>query len=458
MLVVTLPPSAAKHPAVFARQAKQRGASILEIRGDLTPHLAPFVSSLPILLSPRGYPLVGFKPFAVDLELDECDRSVERPKKAKLIVSAHDYDKTPALPRLKKIVLKMMKHRPWAVKIATFIRTYDDLLTLSALQDWLRQRGQRSVILGMGEKAHLSRVTSPLCNALTYASMDGHEASADGQLPLSFYGLTQGRVKPLLFGIIGGPQITASKSPLIHNALFQRHKVDALYSSFPTDDFAAAMRVLTKGGVSGLSVTAPFKRDAFTVSTDQESAVKDLGVANTLRRSGTAWHAFNSDWYGILHGYPELARAKKIAILGSGGAVPSAIRAVRKANPKATITVFARDPEKAQKTLASSGVQIAYISDSRKVSADAVICAVSEDKTLSFPSPASATALAIDLRYGKPTRFLVAAAKAGYRTRDGIPMLIHQALRQFQVFTGRDPAPSDAAFLTRLLSSSSHGQ
>ncbi len=458
MLVVTLPPSAARNPAAFAKKAKQSGASLLEIRGDLTPHLTPFQSPLPILLSPRGYPLDGFKAFAVDLELHECERSPERPKKAKLIVSIHDYDKTPALPRLKKTVLQMMKYRPWAVKIATFIRTYDDLLTLSALQDWLRQRGQRSVVIGMGEKAHLSRVTSPLCNALTYASLDGHEASASGQLPLSFYALTQGRTKPLLFGIIGGPHITASKSPLIHNALFQRHKVDALYSSFPTDDFAAAMRVLTKGGVSGLSVTAPFKRDACTIATDHEDAVKELGVANTLRRSGTAWYAFNSDWYGILHGYPELARAKKVAILGSGGAVPSAIRAVRKANPKAVITVYARDPEKARKTLAACRVQVEYISDSRKASADAVICAVSEDKTLSFPRPASSAATAIDLRYGKPTRFLVAAAKARYRTRDGVPMLIHQALRQFQVFTGQDPAPSDAAFLTRLLSSPSHGQ
>ncbi len=458
MFVVTLPPSAARHPSVFAREAKRRGAALLEIRGDLTPGLEPFASPLPILLSPRGYKLEGFKAFAIDLEMDEVAKFKEKPKTAKLILSAHFYDKTPALVRLQKTVLQMIKHRPWAVKIATEIRTYDDLLVLSALQDWLKQRGQRSIVLGMGPKAHLSRITSPLCNALTYALLDGFEPSAAGQLPLSFYALTQGRSKPRLFGILGGPHIVSSKSPLIHNALFQRHKIDALYSSFPSEDFQAAVRVLSKGGVSGLSVTAPFKRDAFDLAAHREDVVTELGVANTLIRSGKTWSAFNSDWYGIFKGYPELAKAKTVAILGSGGAVPSAILAARRASPKAVITVFARDPDKAKAALASTGVAVEYITNARKASADVVICAVSEDKTLSFPRPASASALAIDLRYGKVTRFLAAAKKAGYRTSDGTAMLIHQALRQFEIFTGKTSSSSDAAFLSRLLSSASHGQ
>lgn len=458
MFVVTLPPSAANDPKAFARKAKAAGASLLEIRGDLTPKLAPFASPLPILLSPRGYKLEGFKAFAVDLEIDELGQQSEKPKSSKLIVSLHDYDRTPPIARLRKTILSMVKYRPWAVKIATEIRTYDDLLTLSSLQDWLRKRGQRFIVLGMGDKAHLSRITSPLCNALTYASLDGFSPSASGQLPLSFYGTTQGRRKPQLFGILGGSQILSSQSPLIHNALFHRHKIDALYSSFPADDFAETMRVLTKGGISGLSVTAPFKRDAFTLASESEDVAEELGVANTLVRSGRTWVGFNTDWYGILKGYPELTSARTVAILGSGGAVPSAILAVRRANPEAKITVFARDPAKAEKTLRSTGVPVAYISDSRTTSADAVICAVSEDKTLSFPRPASRSAIAIDLRYGKVTRFLAAAKKAGYRTHDGVPMLIHQALRQFEIFTGEKSAPSDAHFLSQLLSSVLYGK
>lgn len=458
MFVVTLPASARKNPAAFARQAKRAGADLLEIRGDLTPSLKPFTSALPILLSPRGHEIPDVRAAFIDLEMSEIRLASFKPAGTRLILSFHDHEKTPPLERLKAIVSRMRKEKPWAVKIATFVRTYDDLAILFALQDSLKRSGVRSVVLGMGEKAHLSRVTSPLRNLFTYATVDEAEASVPGQLPLSFYALTKGRKSPKLFGIIGGPQIVFSKSPLIHNALFQRHKIDALYSPFPSEHFAPSIRALSKVGVVGFSVTAPFKRDAFTLASEREATATKLGVINTLLRSGKGWSGCNTDWVGIAEGYPELRRARRIAILGAGGAVPSAILAVRSLNPKAEVTVYARDTAKAEKSLARLDVPVKYISDSRNASADVVLCAISEDRTLSFPSPASSSAVAIDLRYGRPTRFLVAAAKAGYRTRDGVPMLVHQALKQFTYFTGISPSPSDVAFLTRLLSSASHGQ
>lgn len=458
MLVVTLPPSAQKNPRAFALKAKKEGAQVLEIRGDLTPHVKPFDSALPILRSPRGEPIGSFRPTFVDLERSELSRHRRALGRAKLILSFHHYEKTPTFFRLKGIVLRLRREKPWAVKIATMVRTPTDLVTLDKLQRWMKRQKIRSIVLGMGPLAHLSRITSPLRNILTYTVLDGTDASAPGQLPLSVYHLIADIREPSLFGILGGPHITASLSPLIHNTLFARHGIDALYSSFPVEHFAPAMKALKELGIDGLSVTAPFKRDAYETADHPEPVCMTLGVANTLVRRGRSWKAFNTDWYGILHGYPELKTAKRIVILGAGGAVPSAILASREANPEASITVYARDPEKAAESLAVFGVDVRKLSASRMEKADVVICAVSADVTLSFPNPSGPKAVAIDLRYGKPTRFLVAAAKAGYRTKDGIPMLIHQALRQFRKFTGETPDPSDAPYLTRLLSSYLHGQ
>lgn len=454
MFVITLPPSAAKDPKAFAIKAKRAGADILEIRSDLTPHVQRFNSALPLLVSLRGSSddlVDSLVPAFVDSE--EGSDSVWLPKGAKLILSFHDYDGTPTVATLKKTALRMAKEKPWAMKIATLVRTYDDLLTLLKLQDWLKKTKQRSIVLGMGPLAHLSRVMSPLCNVFTYATLDAADAAAPGQLPMSLYALTKGRKHPKLFGILGGPHITASLSPVIHNALFARHKIDALYSCFPSESFVSTMKALQKLEVTGLSVTAPFKHEAFNVASTKEKVAETLGVVNTLVRSQKKWKGYITDSYGIYEGYRQLAGAKNVAILGAGGAVPSAILAVRSRSPKADIIVFARDPKKAKKNLQKFEVIVDDLNNAEKFSVDAVICAVSEDVPVSLPVPSTKKSVAIDLRYGKETQFMKAARAKSFHVHDGTSMLIHQALKQFRHFTGKQlDTEKDARFLHSLLS------
>ncbi len=540
MFVVTLPASAGNNPKAFALKAKKAGADILEIRGDLTPTVKAFKSPLPLIVSPRGkgMDLIDrLKPEYVDLDTAEiadtaprkgCSISEklelksfagERPfpgaEKKKLIISYHNYDRTPSLADLMKIVQKICTatgarcpsygsknssgqsvfsaagtscpgSKPWAIKIATKITGYEDLLIHRDLQDWMNSfcrtakfcGSTKQIILGMGDKAHYSRITSPMRNALTYTFLDGTDAAAPGQLPLSFYKILnqQGRILPAMestsnvriFGIIGGDQVTHSLSPLIHNLLFQQHGVDGIYSCFPTDDFKGTMKILEKLGIAGLSVTAPFKHDAFRYANMKDSIAKSLGSANTLiysllpsltpspssdgrgevqtvkqspfphRRKGLGmreWKAWNTDVIGVERGYPFLKSAGSIAILGAGGVVPAVIEGIRRINPKALITVFARDPKKAAMELEESGVSIQPMSKVIQCVADVVICAVSQDIALPLPKHAKKS-VAIDLRYGKETMFMASAAAKGFRVYDGLPMLIHQALAQFELFTG----------------------
>ncbi len=461
MFVITLPPSAAKDPKAFAQKAKRAGADILEIRSDLTPHVERFSSPLPLLVAIRGTD-VGLidqlTPAYVDSE--NVADAVWVPKGSKLILSFHDHAATPSFAILKKVVTGMLTEKPWAIKIATFVQSYDDLVTLEKLQAWLEKNTQRSIVLGMGPLAHLSRVTSPLHNALTYATLNAADAAAPGQLPMSLYALMKGRKNPKLFGILGGPHITASLSPVIHNALFQRHKIDALYSCFPSENFASTMKAFKKLGIKGLSVTAPFKHDAFEAASKKEPFAEKLGVANTLVKSGTKWKGFITDSYGIYEGYPELENVQKVAILGAGGAVPSAILAVRSRSHSARVTVFARDPKKAKKNLQQFDVTVDDLAHASSFMADAVICAVSEDISPPLPSRASKKSIAIDLRYGKETQFMKAARAKNFRVRNGTDMLIHQALKQFRHFTGKTAYDDDASYLRKILTSflSHHGK
>jgi len=461
MFVITLPPSAAKDPKAFAIKAKRAGADILEIRSDLTPNVQAFHSILPLLVSIRGsHDGLSDSLLPAFIDVEEHSDTVWLPKRAKLILSFHDYDSTPSYAMLKKIALRMTTEKPWAIKIATYVRTYDNLVTLTKLQDWLKKTNQRSIVLGMGPMAHLSRITSPLRNVFTYATLDAADTAAPGQLSMSLYALTKNRKNPKIYGILGGPHITASLSPVIHNALFSRHKIDALYSCFPSENFASTMKALVKLEIKGLSVTAPFKCNAFDVAAKIEPFAEKLGVANTLVRSGKKWNGFITDSYGIREGYPELTGMKTVAILGAGGALPSAILAVRSRSPKARITVFARDPKKAKKNLKIFGVIVDDLKNAARFSADTVICAVSQDVSLPLPSPVSKKSVAIDLRYGKDTQFMKAARGKKFRVTDGTSMLIHQALKQFRHLTGQTAYDDDASYLRPILTSflSSYGK
>ena len=445
-----------KKPVAFARRAKAAGAHVLEIRGDLTPGVSAFRSSLPLLISPRGAGrsfLSRCDAAIVDLELGETAFLPHIPAKTKIILSHHDYERTPTVDVCMKIVQKMYSLNPWMIKIALTLNEYSDILVIKKIQEILNKKSIRSSVLGMGPKAHLLRLLSPVENTLTYAFLDGTEHAAAGQVSLSMYQLMKGRKHPVLFGIIGGSQISSSLSPVIHNWLFQKHKVDAVYAAFPTDDFRKTLKTLEKLCIKGLSVTSPCKRDAFQSAASADPLSDELRSSNLLTRTSKGWKAWNTDAVGIEKGYPFLHNAATVAIIGAGGVVPSVIAAVRGMNPSASITVFARDARKAATEIGRADIEYATFSTLKASRPDTVICAVSEDVSLPLPRARNG-AVCIDLRDGYVTQCMKQAKRAGYRVYDGLPMLLYQGLRQYEIFTGSKASAGDARALAKLLRSS----
>ncbi len=450
MLVVTLPLSAASDPLAFALRAKQTGAQVLEIRGDLTPDVATFVSPLPLLVSPRGTGaalIERLEPAMVDLEEQE---NLNLPKNVTTIRSFHDYTGTPI--DLGEIANRLLALQPNILKIAVTISSYADLSRLLALQDQLPQK-QKRVLLGMGPMAHLTRLLSPTRNALTYTFFKGTEPAAPGQVGIEAYAdLLQVRT-PALYGILGGEQVSQSLSPLIHRTLFKRHTVDALYAAFPCTDLEDAWTQLTALGVRGFSVTAPWKRDIVQKMDRLHPLAEELGAVNTAVLKGGKWTGHNTDVTGLLEAYDF--SDKGVAIAGSGGVVPSVIAAARHAGAR-TITVYARNPDAAAELGDRFEVDAGDLEHLRAASPDLLVWAASGDPEVAIP-PARPGAVAVDLRYGRQTGFLQEAGAMGYELQDGMSMLLHQALAQFGLFTGIEPTDADLRALVSLLPSS-HGR
>lgn len=445
MYVVTLPIEAASNPASFAHRAKEAGVNLLEICGDLTPNVSKFESPLPLIISPRhkGYALLDLPNIAyVDLEFGE---EHALPKGTKRICSFHDYAHTPSVQEFAAIFSKARDEKPDIIKLAVTIQSYADMQVLNTLHEILPQ-DQGLVILGMGIKAYLNRSFSPFQNALTYTYLDDGQHIVHGQIPFVVHKLTAHCKNPRMFGLIGDLN-TTSFSPLIHNTLFARNDIDALYTLFLTDDLDDAYDNLTAQGVAGFSVTSPFKQTIIKKLDRVDENAKKIGTVNTVVCEGTKYVGYARDTHGLIEGYSFLKEAESIAILGSGGVVPSVIEACQLSGAK-DIRIFARNQENSEELASKFSVQNDDLSSLSSFNPDVLINAISEDIALTLPK---AGVHAIDLRYGDETRFQIEAKNAGYTVHNGLSMLLHQAIAQFRLFTGSEPSPESVQEVFSLL-------
>jgi len=121
----------------------------------------------------------------VDVEIDseavyrEEIIAAARAHGCKVIVSHHDYDKTPERPVLEACVSACFEAGADVAKVACEVRSDKDAARLLALLD----NDREVVVVGMGERGRITRVVAPLLgSAFTYASVAVGKETADGQI------------------------------------------------------------------------------------------------------------------------------------------------------------------------------------------------------------------------------------------------------------------------------------
>src|SRR5690606_29466642 len=108
---------------------------------------------------------------------------VLKKKKAKVIVSFHDFKRTPSAARLKSIAKRMVDLKADIIKIATFVNTLEDTQKLIDLALELKKKRQPHIVVGMGEKGISTRILGQkLGNELQFVTLE--ERTAPGQLSL----------------------------------------------------------------------------------------------------------------------------------------------------------------------------------------------------------------------------------------------------------------------------------
>jgi shikimate dehydrogenase len=256
-----------------------------------------------------------------------------------------------------------------------------------------------------------------------------------------------------LCGLIGHP-VRHSLSPRLHQAAYRALGVDWAYLAFDVAPASLAAAVEGAGalGLVGLSVTMPHKDAAARLATRRSPTVRRLGTANTLTFSGRQISAESTDGDGLIADLRTSVSfepsGKVCAVIGAGGAARAAVVALAEAGAREVLVVN-RTPARAVQaaTLASGRGRVAKADELQE--AELIVNATpvgmladagrasGADEVMVDPSRFGAGQLVVDMVYDPPvTDWLTQAAASGARTRNGLGMLVHQAARQVEIWTG----------------------
>lgn len=385
--------------------------------------------------------------FAVDLEIESAEKATletaELRKRCALIVSFHDFAGTPALQTTKKRLYKVPAD---AHKLVTTIRKPSDT---QRLIEFIRTEAGNSptIILGMSEGGVATRILAPSLGCLyTYAAPSEEKGTAPGQvsskLMRSLYRSDKLTTQTRIYGIIADP-VSHTKSPLIHNRAFHSRRLDAVYLPFQVDSahLGEWMKLANSLPVAGFSVTIPHKRRILRHLDIVEPLAKRIGAVNTVWKKAGKWRGTNTDVDGVLKPLGKYLRLAKSSVLiaGYGGAARAAAFALCDAG--ANVTVTGRDLKQANLLARAVKATVISLEAASEAHFDALIHAtpvgMSPDTGASlFPHRIPAD-IVLDMVYNPHDTELLKMAKAqGSTVIHGVEMLLEQAARQFEIWTG----------------------
>ena len=103
--------------------------------------------------------------------------------KSQIIISYHNFTKTPSLTAMLKKAEEMRKSGADIVKISVTAKSYADTVQVIALAKHLQSKKTPHIIIAMGKKGALSRILTPtLGGTIMFAPVFKTKSSAPGQL------------------------------------------------------------------------------------------------------------------------------------------------------------------------------------------------------------------------------------------------------------------------------------
>lgn len=389
----------------------------------------------------------------VDIELQSAlklkpDALKKLRSRAGMVLSFHDFRAT---KKLEETLEKMRGIPADFYKIVTTATTLSDNVLM---MKFLETHGDRHSLVGlcMGEQGLISRVLTVRAGSVfTFASFSAGEETAPGQISTqelrSIYRIEQVDAATRVYGVAGDP-IAHSLSPIIMNTALRRENVNAVYLPLHAKTLKDLLHCVREIPLHGLSITMPYKEAILEHLDNTDSHTAKIGACNTVVRGQDGkLYGFNTDTAGVVRPIEQRMAIEnlKVLVLGAGGAARAAVFGLKERG--AEVSILNRSLPAAQKLARQAKARTIKRADLKKLAFDVIINATPVGMGNSRETPLKEDEIrahyVFDMVYDPfETRFLKLAQARGAQIIPGIEMFVHQAARQFEIWTGK-PAPSD---------------
>ena len=260
-------------------------------------------------------------------------------------------------------------------------------------------------------------------------------------------------VASLLSGLVGS-EIAASRSPEIHEREADAQGVRLIYKLFDLADRPELLPDVLDAaallGFAGLNVTHPFKQRVMALLDEVNADARRIGAVNTIVRRDGRWIGFNTDAIGFGDGLrqtlpdSDLTRIVQFGAGGAGSATADALLAMG-AGELVLVEQDIAGAEALAERLRASFPQakvtpvgaLDRLDDASGIVNASPVGMYGHEGTPFDPLLLQARHWVADIVYfPRATALLQAARATGCRTVDGSRMVVLQAARAFELFTG----------------------
>jgi pentafunctional AROM polypeptide len=386
------------------------------------------------------------------------------------------------------------------IKLVGTAKAYSDNYALAEFKTWAEAEHNTPLIaINMGELGKVSRIENGFMTPVSHPSLPA--SAAPGQLSAAQIrsGLSlHGQISPKKLCIFGYP-VQQSRSPPMHNALFKEtglpHNYTIHETQTVTDELKRAIRAPEFGGAS---VTIPLKQEVETLLDGVGPEVAIIGALNTIvpeestDASGKPvirLMGYNTDYLGMMlvlrnAGAQGGAGSQSALVIGGGGTARAAIYALKSMAYK-PIYLLGRSPEKLSKLASSfpSDYNIEIVPTGSPISQhiatlpSIAISTIPADKPIDSAMHLSVTQIfeeggqrtpptekepkiskpnqpavglsqsriLLEMAYKPPVTAMMGLAESrGWRTVNGLEVLVGQGVYQFKLWTGITPLYASA--------------
>lgn len=241
-----------------------------------------------------------------------------------------------------------------------------------------------------------------------------------------------------------GEKLGHSYSPQIHSMLADYEY--KLFEKSPEELEA----FLKSGEFDGLNVTIPYKKAVMPYCAELSPTAAQIGSVNTIvRRSDGSLYGDNTDAFGfenlILHNGIEV-KGKKALVLGTGGASVTAQAVLKNLGASEVVVISRRGEDNYENIAKHADAEI--IANTTPVGMYPNNGKAAVDLT-QFPKLSGV----LDVVYNPArTALLLQAERLGIPCAGGLYMLVSQAKRSCELFTGKSIPDSEIDRIERVLS------